>query len=83
MIHVLYFAHFRETLKVDKELLDFKENETITDLINRLKTRGDEWLSVFDAPIPVLCACNQEMTTMGTLIKDGDEIAFFPPVTGG
>jgi len=83
MIQVLYFASFRETLGLDQEKMDIKPNQTIVDLIEILKSRGETWQAIFNADIPVLCARNQDMVDFNETIQDGDEIAFFPPVTGG
>lgn len=83
MIQLLYFASFRETLGLDQEKMDFEADQTIADLIEVLKSRGETWQAIFNTNIPVLCARNQDMVDFNETIQDGDEIAFFPPVTGG
>jgi len=84
MIKILYFASLRETLDCAQETFQITENETIESLIKKLQQRGESWKSVFsDASIPVLYAINQEMVKVETVIVNNDEVAFFPPVTGG
>jgi molybdopterin synthase sulfur carrier subunit len=75
-IKVLYFASL-------KELFGRSEEELSAD---SLSTVGDVWQQVSaeqDVPQQVLFAVNQEYAQLDTLIKSGDEVAFFPPVTGG
>lgn len=84
MIRILYFASLRETLDCAEETMEIKHPETIASLMQILKSRDTHWKSVFSAEsTPVLYAINQEMVKIDALIKDGDEVAFFPPVTGG
>ncbi|MEZ0315983.1 MAG: MoaD/ThiS family protein, partial [Methylophilaceae bacterium] len=45
--------------------------------------RGDAWASLFAGKQVVRAAINHELVSNTTVIKDGDEVAFFPPVTGG
>jgi molybdopterin synthase sulfur carrier subunit len=52
-------------------------------LLAQLAQRGSKWHELFDNPTGVLVAINQEMATLDNIIKQGDEVAFFPPVTGG
>ncbi|MBL3526602.1 MAG: molybdopterin converting factor subunit 1 [gamma proteobacterium endosymbiont of Lamellibrachia anaximandri] len=83
MIKVLFFASLRERL--DEESLEM-EAEGLADLgvvLMRLRERGGIWSEVFAADQTVMMALNQEMTGADAAVKDGDEVAFFPPVTGG
>ena len=48
-----------------------------------LRARGEPWDSALGGDTPVLIAINQEMTDIGASIANHDEIALFPPVTGG
>ncbi|SDU03421.1 molybdopterin converting factor subunit 1 [Halopseudomonas salegens] len=82
MLTLNYFARYREALGVGEEQLACSaEWATIADLRDHLLTRGDAW-HVLAEP-KVMCARNQDMCKLDTPIADGDEIAFFPPVTGG
>ena len=82
MIRVLYFASLRERLGRGDETLD-THPATLAALREQLAARGDAWRDVFAGDLRVLAAVNQEMAGEDGAIKDGDEIGFFPPVTGG
>ena len=82
MLTLNYFARYREALGVGEEQLVWSaELATIADLRDHLLARGDAW-QVLAEP-KVMCARNQDMCKLDAPIADGDEIAFFPPVTGG
>ncbi|MGZ5258170.1 MAG: MoaD/ThiS family protein [Burkholderiales bacterium] len=46
-------------------------------------SRGGEWAQALSETKPIRAAVNQEMASADTPVNDGDEVAFFPPVTGG
>ena len=84
MINVLYFARLREQLETGSEEMEISADlNSLADILNRLKNRGGAWEEVFAGDQPVLMAVNQEMSNSSVTVKDGDEVAFFPPVTGG
>ena len=84
MIEVLYFASLREALNVDKEQLEIPaEVSSVAQLKTYLSARGDIWLDSFSNNISLLVSINKQMATDNSPVADGDEIAFFPPVTGG
>lgn len=84
MINIKYFARLSETLGSKGEDIEFdKQSETVDSVIQLLIERGEPWLTEFSAEARVLIAVNHEMCPSDTLLKDGDEVAFFPPVTGG
>jgi len=84
MIKVLYFARLREQLGADAEELEaLPELTDMSRLTHHLRQRGGVWAEVFGERETVLMAVNQEVANGDTPIKDGDEIAYFPPVTGG
>lgn len=82
MIRVLYFASLRERLGATAETLS-DQPETVGVLRSVLAARGDAWKTAFSGDQPVLAAVNQEMANDDTALGDGDEVGFFPPVTGG
>lgn len=82
MIKVVYFASIREQLGVDQEQLA-DTPATVNLLVDLLCQRGTAWQQVFQGGQPVLVAVNQEMSQTDAVLTDGDEVAFFPPVTGG
>lgn len=83
MIKVLYFARLREQLQSEAEELALEPEMTdVAALTQALRGRGGVWAEAFGGPT-LMSAVNQEMANPATAIKDGDEVAFFPPVTGG
>jgi molybdopterin converting factor subunit 1 len=84
MADILYFARLAEALEVKSEVLDLQaECKTVADLVTLLCARGEPFKSAFDGDTRILVAVNQEMSDPETEINNNDEIAFFPPVTGG
>ena len=84
MAQVLFFASLAETLDARAEQIELPADcHTGADLVALLRERGEPWESAFNGDTPVLIAINQEMTDIGAAIATHDEIAFFPPVTGG
>ena len=84
MAEVLYFARLAEELGLKSEQIELPANcQTVADLVALLRDRGEPFDSTFDGKTQVLVAINQEMSEPGADIIDSDEIAFFPPVTGG
>lgn len=84
MIKIKYFARLSESLGIKNEELEYAEQiNTAGDIIDQLIARGETWANAFTGDNKILVAINQEMCEPNTIVKDGDEIAFFPPVTGG
>lgn len=84
MVKVLYFARLREALGLSGEELNLPENvTTVASLMAQLAARGDVWQQEFDGCRAVRAAVNQTLVPNSAEIKAGDEVAFFPPVTGG
>jgi molybdopterin synthase sulfur carrier subunit len=81
MIEIRYFASFRESLGLGSERLEWPQALPAAALLERLRGRGEPWTRVLGARVMV--AINQELASPDALVQDGDEVAFFPPVTGG
>ena len=82
MIRVLFFAQLREQLGCEQLALALPEPTSISQLRQLLVTQHPQW-NAFLSSDKLLFAVNQTMAKATYLINDGDEIAFFPPVTGG
>jgi len=83
MIRLRYFASLRETLGVADEQLELPAGvRDVSDLSRWLQARGDEWESAL-ADRQLHVAINQGIASPDATIRDGDEVAWFPPVTGG
>lgn len=81
---ILYFAWLRERTGTDREELVLPPGvTTVAALVDLLAARGPRHAAAFQNRATVRCAVNQEFATPDTPIAGGDEIAFFPPVTGG
>ena len=84
MITLLYFARLREALGTGREELALPAGiSTLGALRIHLAQRGEAWAKEMAAGRNLRAAVNQEVATAETPVRDGDEIAFFPPVTGG
>ena len=76
---ILYFASLKENLKTSNEEIEFKTGVTIEQLKKLLtKKHGKHYF-----PENILCAVNQEIANDSMIINEADEVAFYPPVTGG
>ncbi|MCH6565311.1 MAG: molybdopterin converting factor subunit 1 [Proteobacteria bacterium] len=84
MINIKYFARLSENLESKGEEIEFGEqSKTVDAVIQLLVDRGEPWITEFSAETKVLVAVNYEICQTDTQLKEGDEVAFFPPVTGG
>ena len=83
MLRVLFFASLREQLGLAEQALDVPVPATVGALVTQLRARGEPWSEVLAAGKRWRVAVNQDMATLETPLKSGDEIAIFPPVTGG
>lgn len=83
-IQVLYFARLREAFGCEREQVALPEAVTdVAGLTAWLRGRGEPWGRELAPDKPVRIAVNQDMAAPDTPVREGDEVAFFPPVTGG
>jgi molybdopterin synthase sulfur carrier subunit len=83
-LELRFFASLREGLGLSGESLATPpEVKTIADLRGYLAQRGNPWAEVLASGKVIRCALNQEMVSDSTVLVEGAEVAFFPPVTGG
>lgn len=84
MIRILYFARLRESLGVAEERLALPPEVAVAaDLVAYLRRRGEPWTAALGEDGRVLIAVNQSLAQPQAPVRDGDEVALFPPVTGG
>ncbi len=81
MIEIKCFAQIREITQVDEMLFPYEKSMCIAELKKQLERSDDKWRRAFS--MQPLIACNHLMVKPEHKLNDGDEIAFFPPVTGG
>ena len=83
-VTVIYFARLKEALGRGSERVALPPAvETVAGLREHLRARGGAWEKELAAGRAVRAAVNQEMAEAATPVRDGDEVALFPPVTGG
>ena len=82
MIKVVFFAALREQLNCSQLSLDSDNIKTVADIKEHLANKNAQWQQVF-ANNFLLSAVNHDMVNEDQIIKSGDEVAFFPPVTVG
>ena len=80
MLTVLFFAKIREQLGESR--LQCAYVDSVDALIDALSARGERWAEVLRAP-NVIVAVNRAVANKSNRLRDGDEVAFYPPVTGG
>jgi len=81
---ILYFAWVRQ--KIGKSEEDFALRGkvcTVSELLEALRNRGGGYAEAFADPSRIRAAVNQEHARFDAKLRNDDEVAFFPPVTGG
>ncbi len=83
-VRVRYFASLREKLGRESEELELPVGvATVAALRSHLRGRGGAYEGAFAERTLLRAAVNQDMVQPAAAVKAGDEVAFFPPVTGG
>ncbi len=83
-VKVLYFAALREQLGTAGEEIELPAGvATVAALRSHLRGRGGAWERALAEGRLVRTALNQDMAPPSAALRAGDEVAFFPPVTGG
>ena len=81
---LLYFAWVRQKIGRGEETFALPPAvKTVSDLAAHLKSRGGGYDEAFADLSRMRVAVNQDHTGFDTALRDSDEVAFFPPVTGG
>ena len=83
-MNVLYFAWVRQKVGRSEETIEHKpELRTVADLAALLRARGGGYGEAFADMSRLRAAVNQAHVPLDAPLSSGDEVAFFPPVTGG
>jgi len=82
MINIVFFAALREQLNCSNMSLAADEAKTVNDIKQLLADKSTQWQQIF-SNTSLLSAVNHDMVDGDFPVKSGDEVAFFPPVTGG
>lgn len=81
---ILYFAWMKQKIGTGLEEVDPPaEISTAGQLVDWLKDRGPGYEAAFKDAKAIKVAVNQDFATLDSAVGAGDEVAFFPPVTGG
>lgn len=82
MVQVLYFAWVRERIGLPKEQVE-TDAATVMDLVSELRAREDRYDLAFSDISALRVAVDQELVDFDTPLAGAQEVAFFPPMTGG
>ena len=81
-IQLKLFASLRESIGIEDVKVSIETGDSVDDLLTHLCAEYDSFKQYYEE-LPVLVAVNQTMVAMTHTLGDGDEVALFPPVTGG
>jgi molybdopterin converting factor subunit 1 len=76
-VRVLYFGVLKESLGRESEQVELAEGARVADLMARYEDGNADWMR------SIAVAVNQEYARAADVLRDGDEVALLPPVSGG
>jgi sulfur-carrier protein len=79
-IRIRYFASLRETTEKNEETLTLQDGSTVATLREMLLAHYPRLQTVMERS---LCAVNHQYVSLETVLHEGDEVVFIPPVGGG
>jgi molybdopterin converting factor subunit 1 len=79
-VRTLFFAAYRDVAGTDELEVELPGGASVADLVLRLRASGGSWGALPPAPA---VAVNMDYAPLSTGLRDGDEVAFIPPVAGG
>jgi len=80
IVRSLFFAQYRDYAGADEIAVELPEQASVADLVDRLRTRA---AGLAKLPARPVVAVNMDFAPLATALRDGDEVAFIPPVAGG
>ncbi|PPK50369.1 MoaD/ThiS family protein [Marinobacter persicus] len=81
MLDVIFFGSLRERVGCDRIQFEIDQPMTVQAVIDTLLAQSEQWQPLVNRRM--LCAVNQEVANFNAQVCPGDELALFPPVTGG
>lgn len=78
-VTILYFAQVREATKVKRETLEITKNTSVTDLLSLIRMRYPKLRTAGDFKTSV----NHKLVMTSAILRDKDEVALLPPISGG
>ena len=84
-INILFFAGIREMFGIHEKCIEIKESETSPEKLLKFLIEKEQgaWVELLNSKDSIRVAINQEVSDWDAVLTDGDELAFFPPITGG
>ena len=83
-MHIKYFSWVKDQIGIESENITINEKiNSVNELIIFLKKKNEKYSKAFEDLSVIRCAVNMEVVNLDNKINDNDEIAFFPPMTGG
>jgi molybdopterin synthase sulfur carrier subunit len=82
VVTILFFAQLREQLQCEKLSLEIKAPMTLSEVRDEILHQYPHWAPFLNSD-KLLFAINQTLAKSSQLVRGDDEVAFFPPVTGG
>jgi molybdopterin converting factor subunit 1 len=79
-VRTLFFASYRQLAGADELRVQLPQDASVADLVGQLRSAGGAWAALPEQPV---VAVNQEYAPLATILTEGDEVAFIPPVSGG
>jgi molybdopterin converting factor subunit 1 len=80
IVRSLFFAQYRDFAGSDEIAVELPDQATVADLVQRLRADGN---GLSKLPASPVVAVNMDYAPLSTALRDGDEVAFIPPVAGG
>ena len=81
---ILYFAKIKEVIGKSEDSITIKEQTTVKDIVEKLKLINESYKLAYQDIKNIKCSVNcNYINSFQTKVTNNDEIAFFPPVTGG
>ena len=81
---ILYFAKIKEIIGKNEDSINIDKQTTVEDIVEKLKLIDESYKLAFKDLKNVKCSVNcNYINSFQTKVKNNDELAFFPPVTGG